>query len=60
MAEKERTQDQVLMDQAAESAAKELDEMPNGPVKEVANWWKRHYLKAGHKRLAQRLLKHAD
>jgi hypothetical protein len=47
------------MDKAAEVAEEELKDIPIDTVIFVANWWKKHYLKAGHKRLAKILLKYA-
>lgn len=54
-------QDKQKMDNAAADAQNELVDMEN--VEEhfpaVAAWWKRHYRKAGHKRLAYILLEYA-
>jgi len=47
------------MDVAAEAAAKELEKLDLAAVRAVADWWKAHYLKAGHKRLARKLLEKA-
>lgn len=47
----------VKMDDAAKVAATELHD--NMTLKDVALWWKRFYLVAGHKRLARVLLEHA-
>lgn len=44
------------MDAAAKGAKKELDELPKDAVEVVRAWWKKHYLTAGHKRLAKALL----
>lgn len=44
------------MDAAAQVAKKELDELPQEAVKIVREWWQKHYLTAGHKRLARALL----
>ncbi|MBW1933895.1 MAG: hypothetical protein J7L92_00800 [Dehalococcoidia bacterium] len=44
------------MDRAAEEAAKELDKLDPVAVKTVATWWSQHYVHAGHKRLARKLL----
>ena len=44
------------MDAAAAAAKKELDELPKDAVKVVREWWEKHYLTAGHKRLARALL----
>jgi hypothetical protein len=56
VAEKEKTPEQLAMDTAADEADKELRSLPAQSVTEVANWWQKHYLKAGHKRLGQKLL----
>lgn len=34
--------------------------MPSNFVKDLANWWARWYMKAGHRRLGRALLEHAD
>jgi len=47
------------MDAAAEAATKELDKLDQQAVQQVADWWKANYLKAGHKRLARKLLERA-
>jgi len=53
------------MDQAAVEAIDELkDMMQKDPklaaaVMVLAQWWVRHYMKAGHKRLARGLMKFA-
>lgn len=45
------------MDAFAEEAGKELMVMSeSGDIHEVADWWRRWYLKAGHKRLARMLM----
>lgn len=45
------------MDAAAVAAIEDLKtKVPAASVKDVADWWKRHYLAAGHKRLARALL----
>lgn len=44
------------MDVAAELAAKELEKLDPQVVRQVADWWKFHYLTAGHKRLGRVLL----
>lgn len=44
------------MDAAAEIAAKELEKLDPQAVRWVADWWKSHYLAAGHKRLGRKLL----
>jgi hypothetical protein len=52
------------MDAAAKEARKELDpkaiNAADDPVKEVANWMKRWYSKAGYKRLSKALIELAD
>lgn len=53
------------MDRAAREAAEELEKArlesdDNAKAIEfVAQWWRRNYLKAGHKRLARALLEYA-
>lgn len=53
--------DQNDFDIAAEKAEKELAELAKKldekTVKEVASWWKRNYMKAGHKRLGRIIAK---
>jgi hypothetical protein len=44
------------MDHAAAKATNDLATLDANAVKVVAQWWKDHYLKAGHKRLARSLL----
>lgn len=44
------------MDAAAKKAADDLSNLSPDCVKAVAQWWKDHYMKAGHKRLARVLL----
>ena len=52
------------MEAAAGEAQKELDpkaiNAASDPVKEVANWMKRWYVKAGYKRLSKVLIELAD
>ncbi len=57
-------EDKDKMDRAATDAENDLDNDVKGCVSEeamaeVANWWRRHYIKAGHKRLARILLQYA-
>ena len=40
-------------DEAAAVAAEELKTLPTEQVKVVADWWAKHYMKAGHKRLGR-------
>ena len=45
------------MDANAHEASKELLVMcESGSIPELADWWRRWYLKAGHKRLARLLM----
>ena len=44
------------MDLAAQRAADELDRMNKEAVKTVADWFAKHYLQAGHKRLGRVLV----
>ena len=48
------------MDRAAEEAAREIESIDKGAVKAVAEWWARHYMSAGHKRLGRILLGYAQ
>ena len=50
--------DKKAMDDAAIEAASDLS-VSDEALAEVANWWNKWYLKAGHKRLARVLLQHA-
>ena len=50
-------EDREKMDKAAEEADKDLQAIPEDHVVSVATWWKKWYMKAGHKRLARILLK---
>jgi hypothetical protein len=46
------------MDEAAEAALEELDQHFNEwSAKDLAGWWIKWYLKAGHKRLGRILVK---
>lgn len=49
-------EDKERMDQATVEAEKDLDNVSNESLNEVAGWWRKHYMKAGHKRLARVLL----
>lgn len=44
------------MDEEAIVATRALKTLDPEAVKAVAEWWREHYLKAGHKRLARALL----
>jgi hypothetical protein len=62
----EKDNDKIIaeMEEAALIAKKDLDipriNASGDAVKEVANWMKRHYSKAGYKRLSRILLELAD
>ena len=43
-------------DEAAAIAAEELKTLPAEQVKIVADWWAKHYMSAGHKRLGRLLV----
>ena len=43
-------------DEAAAIAAEELKTLPQEQVKIVADWWAKHYMSAGHKRLGRLLV----
>jgi uncharacterized membrane protein YccC len=64
MQNKEAAEAIQKMDAAAKEARKELDpkaiNAAADPVKEVANWMKRWYSKAGYKRLSKALIELAD
>lgn len=47
---------QPEMDAAAELAAKELEKLDPVAVRQIADWWAKFYLTAGHKRLGRKLL----
>lgn len=66
---KERTPEQQAMidqmDAAAVEAGEELKALMSTPVDDttagmVADWWKKWYPKAGHKRLGKLLVKYAS
>jgi len=48
------------MDNAAAEAANELVKLDKAALVKVATWWKKWYLKAGHKRLGRLLLRYAS
>ena len=52
-------EDKDEMDGAAISAEQDLELVSNEVLAEVAGWWSKWYLKAGHKRLARILLQYA-
>lgn len=45
------------MDEYAECAAEELVEQSIGTIAQVADWWRRWYLLAGHKRLGRIIMR---
>lgn len=51
------TEQQEKMDAAAMEASRELKGFDPETVKKMAEWWKKYYGSAGHKRLAHALLK---
>ena len=51
-------EDKDKMDVAAGEAEQELEVLPSDALAEVARWWNKWYLKAGHKRLARILLQY--
>ena len=48
--------DKNRFDEAAAIAAEELKKLPPDQVKVVAEWWAKHYMSAGHKRLGRLLV----
>lgn len=50
----------VMMDEAAKKAEEQIKNIDQETIKPIANWWKKNYMKAGHKRLAKVLLKYAE
>lgn len=54
-------EDKQAMDSAAVDAENDAAEnISDKTLSVVADWWKDHYLKAGHKRLARILLQYAS
>ena len=45
--------DPAEMDRAASEAEQDLENLEDGVVKAMADWWAKWYLKAGHKRLGR-------
>ena len=56
-----KTKEQIMaeMDSAACDAEADLASIPNEALEQVANWWQKWYMKAGHKRLARTLLEYS-
>ena len=48
------------MEKASDDANEDIDGDDVDHFKIVAQWWNRHYLKTGHKRLARILLEYMD
>jgi len=51
--------DKQAMDMAAADAESDANTVADDAMQDVANWWKKWYPKAGHKRLARILLQYA-
>lgn len=51
--EDKKQYDPEAMDAAAKEAEQDLENLEAGAVKSLADWWAKHYLKAGHKRLGR-------
>ena len=47
------------MDKAAAEAEQDLDNHNPDAIEEIGSWMKKHYLRAGYKRLGKILLQHA-
>ena len=60
MAQKTKDETMKAMNQAAHQAREEIDGPDVDAFKVVAQWWDRHYRRAGHKRLARVLLEFRD
>lgn len=56
MAEDKKQFDPAGMDNAASEAEQDLENLTDEAVKAVADWFAKHYLKAGHKRLGRILV----
>jgi hypothetical protein len=56
MEQKSNKQIKAQMDAAAGGAQKDLANVGPEAVEKVAEWWRKWYLKAGHKRLARILM----
>lgn len=54
----QKSSEQILqeMDAAAITAEKDLKAIPQTAITSVASWLKKHYIKAGYKRLAKLLI----
>lgn len=52
-------EDKDKMDMAAADAENDSNTVDDNSMQEVATWWRKWYIKAGHKRLARILLQYA-
>jgi len=52
--------DPQAMDNAAAEAENDLLNVDEQALVKVANWWRKWYMKAGHKRLGRILLQYAE
>lgn len=57
METKDKEQIMKEMDEAANLAEKELSKVDKKSIEVVGGWIKKHYLKAGYKRLCRMLIK---
>ena len=55
-------EDKKKMDDAAEAAGQDLTQggVTAEALEAMGNWWKKHYMAAGHKRLAKMVLGYAS
>lgn len=56
MADNDKQFDPAEMDKAANEAEQDLENLSGEAVTSVAEWFAKHYLKAGHKRLGRILV----
>ena len=56
----EKKWDPTVMDNAASDAENDLLEVDEEALRAVANWWKKWFGKAGHKRLGRILLQYSS
>lgn len=52
--------DRAAMDKAAADAQNDLTDIDDNALRTVANWWKKWFPNAGHKRLGRVLVEYAD
>lgn len=57
--EQKKSKEEIMkeMDSAAELAKKDLDKVDKKSIEVVGGWIKKHYMKAGYKRLCRLLIK---